>query len=76
MNTPVFVAGTGVISAIGNNRAACISALENGQAGMGEQHDGGACQDRQSTHEADKLSCLDADILLSSEDIGECVADD
>lgn len=34
MNEPVFVAGTGVISAIGKNVAECLDALENGQAGM------------------------------------------
>ncbi len=36
MSVPVFVAGTGIISAIGNNTAECIAALENGHAGMGE----------------------------------------
>ena len=35
MNEPVFVAGTGVISAIGNNVAQCLDALENSRAGMG-----------------------------------------
>ncbi len=34
MNAPVFVAGTGIISAIGNNVAECLDALENGRAGM------------------------------------------
>ncbi len=38
MNEPVFVAGTGIISAIGNNVAECLDALENGRAGMGEMH--------------------------------------
>ncbi len=38
MNEPVFIAGTGIISAIGNNTAACLDALENGRAGMGEMH--------------------------------------
>jgi 3-oxoacyl-[acyl-carrier-protein] synthase I len=38
MNAPVFVAGAGIISAIGNNTAACLSALENGQAGMGDMN--------------------------------------
>ncbi len=39
MNQPVFVAGTGIISAIGNNVAECLDALENGRAGMGQmQH--------------------------------------
>ena len=33
---PVFVAGTGMISAIGNNVAECINALEEGRAGMGD----------------------------------------
>jgi 3-oxoacyl-[acyl-carrier-protein] synthase-1 len=35
---PVFVAGTGVISAIGNHVAECRTALENGRAGMGEMY--------------------------------------
>ncbi|HSN60740.1 MAG TPA: beta-ketoacyl-[acyl-carrier-protein] synthase family protein, partial [Ferruginibacter sp.] len=34
MNSPVFIAGIGIISAIGNNTAECLDALENGQAGM------------------------------------------
>ncbi len=34
MNAPVFVAGTGIISAIGNNVAECLDALQNGRAGM------------------------------------------
>jgi 3-oxoacyl-[acyl-carrier-protein] synthase I len=38
MNAPVFVAGIGIISAIGNNVAECLDALENGRAGMGEMH--------------------------------------
>jgi 3-oxoacyl-[acyl-carrier-protein] synthase I len=36
MNEQVFVAGTGIISAIGNNVAACLYALQNEQAGMGQ----------------------------------------
>ena len=35
MRTPVYVAGTGIISAIGNNTAECIAALQNGQAAIG-----------------------------------------
>lgn len=35
MKSPVFVAGLGVISAIGNNVAECLASLENEQAGMG-----------------------------------------
>ena len=38
MNAPVFVAGTGIISAIGNNVAECLDALENGRAGMAPMH--------------------------------------
>ncbi len=34
-NQSVFVAGVGVISAIGNNRIECISALQNGRTGIG-----------------------------------------
>ncbi len=36
MNEPVFVAGTGIISAIGNNVAQCFDALQNGRAGMAD----------------------------------------
>ncbi len=38
MNAPVYVAGTGIISAIGNNVAECLDALENGRAGMDQMH--------------------------------------
>jgi 3-oxoacyl-[acyl-carrier-protein] synthase-1 len=36
MSAPVYVAGTGVISAIGNNVAESLAMLESGKAGMGE----------------------------------------
>jgi 3-oxoacyl-[acyl-carrier-protein] synthase-1 len=36
MSEPVFVAGVGVISAIGNNTAACLSSLYCGEAGIGD----------------------------------------
>jgi len=35
MNEPVFIAGTGIISAIGNNVAQCFEALESSRAGIG-----------------------------------------
>jgi 3-oxoacyl-[acyl-carrier-protein] synthase-1 len=35
-HAPVFIAGVGMISAIGKNVAACLKSLELGQAGMGE----------------------------------------
>jgi|APGre2960657404_1045060.scaffolds.fasta_scaffold03720_3 3-oxoacyl-[acyl-carrier-protein] synthase-1 len=35
---PVFIAGTGIISAIGNNAEECLHALKNGREGMGEMH--------------------------------------
>lgn len=38
MSAPVFVAGTGIISAIGNNVAECFDALENERVGMGKMH--------------------------------------
>lgn len=38
MNSSVFVAGKGVISAIGKNIAETLDALENGRAGMGKMH--------------------------------------
>ena len=34
--SPVAIAGTGLISSIGRNTAACLSALEKGEAGIGE----------------------------------------
>lgn len=34
MIAPVFIAGSGIISAIGNNIAECFDALENGREGM------------------------------------------
>ena len=36
MNQPVFVAGVGVISAIGKNVAECLDALQNNRAGVGQ----------------------------------------
>ena len=38
MSEPVFVAGTGIISAIGNNTAECLDALQNGRAGIRNMH--------------------------------------
>ena len=38
MSQPVFVAGAGIISAIGNNIAESMSALENGKAGIGDMY--------------------------------------
>lgn len=38
MSAPVFVAGTGIISAIGNNVAECLDALESERAGIGQMH--------------------------------------
>jgi 3-oxoacyl-[acyl-carrier-protein] synthase-1 len=35
MEAPVFIAGAGVISSIGDNRTQCLNALENGRAGIG-----------------------------------------
>ena len=35
MDAPVYIAGLGVISAIGNNVAESLNALQNGEAGMG-----------------------------------------
>ena len=35
MSAPVFIAGVGAISAIGNNAEECLAALTTGQAGMG-----------------------------------------
>jgi 3-oxoacyl-(acyl-carrier-protein) synthase len=38
MNAPVYVAGLGIISAIGNNVAECFDALLSGKAGMRRMH--------------------------------------
>jgi len=38
MSAPVFIAGTGAISAIGYSTAACLAALKNEAAGIGEMH--------------------------------------
>lgn len=38
MSSPVFIAGTGIISAIGNNRAECLQSFRDAKAGMGEMH--------------------------------------
>ena len=37
-NEPVFIAGAGIISAIGNNVAECLDALQNERAGMDQMH--------------------------------------
>jgi 3-oxoacyl-[acyl-carrier-protein] synthase-1 len=36
MSSPVYVAGLGVITAIGNNKEACLSSLESGKDGIGK----------------------------------------
>ena len=36
MSSRVYVAGLGIISAIGNNVRECIASLENEQAGMND----------------------------------------
>jgi 3-oxoacyl-[acyl-carrier-protein] synthase I len=38
MNEQVFIAGKGIISAIGNNVTECLDALQNERAGMGSMH--------------------------------------
>lgn len=38
MNEQVFIAGKGIISAIGNNVAECLDALQNERAGMSTMH--------------------------------------
>ena len=60
MNEPVFVAGTGIISAIGNNTAACLDALEHGRAGMGEM---------QVLHSVHRQRLPVAEVKLSNEEL-------
>lgn len=38
MDQPVFVAGSGIISAIGKNLAECLDSLENSRAGIGDMY--------------------------------------
>ena len=59
---PVFVAGTGIISAIGNNVAQCMNALENGRAGMGQM------RNLNSAH-SNRLPV--AEIKLSNEELAQ-----
>ena len=62
MNEPVFVAGTGIISAIGNDVAECLDALENGRAGMDKM------QQLNSIHK-ERLPV--AEVKLSNEDLAK-----
>jgi 3-oxoacyl-[acyl-carrier-protein] synthase I len=59
-NEPVFVAGTGIISAIGNNVAECLDALENGRAGM---------EQMQYLHSAHGNRLPVAEVKLSNEEL-------
>lgn len=60
MNEPVFVAGTGIISAIGNNSAACLDALEHGRAGIGQM---------QVLHSVHRHRLPVAEVKLSNEEL-------
>ncbi|MBK8609623.1 MAG: beta-ketoacyl-[acyl-carrier-protein] synthase family protein [Chitinophagaceae bacterium] len=60
MEEPVFVAGTGIISAIGNNVAECLASLQNGKAGMGDM------QQLKSVHQQ-RLPV--AEVKLSNEEL-------
>ena len=61
-NEPVFVAGTGIISAIGNNVAECLDALENGRAGMGQMR---------NLHSAHSNRLPVAEVKLSNEELAQ-----
>jgi 3-oxoacyl-[acyl-carrier-protein] synthase-1 len=61
-NEPVFVAGTGIISAIGNNVAECLDALENGRAGMGQM---------QFLHSAHSSRLPVAEVKLSNDELAK-----
>ncbi|MBL7703707.1 MAG: beta-ketoacyl-[acyl-carrier-protein] synthase family protein [Ferruginibacter sp.] len=62
MNAPVFVAGTGIISAIGNSVAECLAALENERAGMGQM------QNLKSAH-SQRLPV--AEVKLNNEELAQ-----
>lgn len=62
MSEPVFVAGTGIISAIGNNVAECLDALENGRAGMGDMH---------NLHSVHSQRLPVAEVKLSNKELAE-----
>jgi 3-oxoacyl-[acyl-carrier-protein] synthase-1 len=62
MNAQVFVAGTGIISAIGNNVAECLAALENERAGMGQM------QNLRSAH-SQRLPV--AEVKLNNEELAQ-----
>jgi 3-oxoacyl-[acyl-carrier-protein] synthase-1 len=61
-NESVFVAGTGIISAIGNNVAECLDALENGRAGMGQM---------QFLHSAHSSRLPVAEVKLSNDELAK-----
>lgn len=62
MSQHVFVAGTGIISAIGNNVTQCLDALENGRAGMQQM------RYLNSTH---KQRLPVAEVKLSNDELAE-----
>ncbi|HNU86736.1 MAG TPA: beta-ketoacyl-[acyl-carrier-protein] synthase family protein [Ferruginibacter sp.] len=62
MSEPVFIAGTGIISAIGNNVSQCLDALENGRAGIGHM----TCLD--SVH---KQRLPVAEVKLSNDELAQ-----
>ena len=62
MHAPVFIAGTGIISAIGNNVAECLDALENGRAGMGQM---------QYLHSVHQQRLPVAEVKLSNEELSK-----
>ena len=62
MNEKIFVAGKGIISAIGNNVAECLDALENERAGMGQM------QQLKSAH-SQRLPV--AEVKLSNKELAE-----
>ena len=61
MNNPVFIAGVGIVSAIGNNCKENLAALEKGRAGMGDM------QYLNSVHQQ-KLPV--AEVKMSNEELG------
>lgn len=62
MSEPVFIAGTGIISAIGNNVAQCLNALENSRAGIGAMT---------WLHSVHKKRLPVAEVKLSNDDLAQ-----
>lgn len=70
MNTRVYIAGTGVITAIGSNTATCLTALEAGRSGIGRaKHLDTSWRDKLPVGEVDLSNASLAAMTGMSEDL-------